>query len=202
MRKGLKVGEYLHSEIDALERIDIIKNLRLGKFDVLVGINLLREGLDLPEVALVAVLDADKEGFLRSESTLIQICGRAARNLESRVILYADKVTGSMKRALDEMSRRRKKQNDYNKAHNITPRSIVKAVQELEEFQYHAREEGLANVIAEAAANYITPGNIQMVIKELEKQMREAAENLDLNRPLFFEIRIYELKEMSVSKKK
>jgi len=198
--KGLKV-QYLHSEIGALERIDIIKSLRQGKFDVLVGINLLREGLDLPEVALVAVLDADKEGFLRSESTLIQICGRAARNIESKVILYADKITGSMKRALDEMSRRRKKQAEYNKVNNITPRSIVKAVQELEEFQYHAREEGLANVIAEAASSYITPKNLAMVIKELEKQMQEAADNLDFESAAIFRDKIYELKEMSASKK-
>jgi excinuclease ABC subunit B len=199
--KGLKV-QYLHSDIDTLQRIEILKNLRLGKFDVLVGINLLREGLDLPEVALVAVLDADKEGFLRSESTLIQICGRAARNVDSKVILYADNMTGSMRRALSEMDRRRKKQEEYNLKNNITPKSIVKAVHDLEEFQYHAREEGLANIIAESAGQYITAKGMAMVIKELEKQMTTAADNLDFESAAIFRDKIYELKEMSASKKK
>ena len=199
--KGLKV-QYLHSDIDTLQRIEILKNLRLGKFDVLVGINLLREGLDLPEVALVAVLDADKEGFLRSESTLIQICGRAARNVDSKVILYADNMTGSMRRALSEMDRRRKKQVEYNLKNKITPRSIVKAVHDLEEFQYHAREEGLANIIAESAGQYITAKGMAMVIKELEKQMTTAADNLDFESAAIFRDKIYELKEMSASKRK
>src|SRR5206468_3152397 len=129
---------YMHSEIHALERIKIIHDLRKGAFDVLLGINLLREGLDLPEVSLVAILDADKEGFLRSETTLIQVCGRAARNVNGRVILYADRRTGSMDRALNEMERRRKKQLAYNAEHGLTPQTIRKSVHELEEFQIQA----------------------------------------------------------------
>lgn len=195
--KNLKV-QYLHSEIDTLERIEILKNLRLGKFDVLVGINLLREGLDLPEVSLVAVLDADKEGFLRSETTLIQISGRAARNIDGKVILYADNYTGSMNRALSEMNRRRKKQRDYNLEYNITPRSIIKAVQELDEFQYKAREQGLSNVVWEYAPEYIAPSNLPRIIKELDRQMRNAADNLDYELAAAIRDKIFELKEMSV----
>ncbi|MFH1369334.1 MAG: excinuclease ABC subunit UvrB [Elusimicrobiota bacterium] len=196
----LKV-RYLHSEIDSLKRIEILRDLRLGKFDVLVGINLLREGLDLPEVALVAVLDADKEGFLRSETSLIQVCGRASRNLKGRVILYADKMTGSMERALNEMSRRRKKQEEYNKEHNITPKSIVKAVHDLEEFQYKAKETALESVIREATGKYISARNMPAVINELEKQMREAADNLNFELAAALRDRIYALREMNVSKK-
>src|SRR2546425_1515540 len=127
---GVRV-RYLHSEIDAIERVEIIRGLRLGEFDVLVGINLLREGLDLPEVSLVAILDADQEGFLRSDRSLIQTVGRAARHLNGRAILYADRVTGSMQRALDEMSRRRRPQLEHNEEHGSTPRSIVKSVDQV-----------------------------------------------------------------------
>jgi excinuclease ABC subunit B len=203
--KGVKV-EYLHSEIDTLERIDILKNLRLGKFDVLVGINLLREGLDLPEVSLVAVLDADKEGFLRSESTLIQICGRAARNVDGRVIFYADVMTGSIQRALNEMNRRRKKQIEYNKKNNIEPKTIIKAVYDLDEFQNLSKQKSMTQIVEEEKFDYtLTPKNIDNIIKELESRMKDAAENLDFETAAVLRDKILELKNMksgSLSSKK
>ncbi|MCA6069852.1 MAG: excinuclease ABC subunit UvrB [Endomicrobium sp.] len=198
--KGFKV-EYLHSEIDTLARIEILKNLRLGKFDVLVGINLLREGLDLPEVSLVAVLDADKEGFLRSEPTLIQICGRASRNVDGRVIFYADTITGSMQRALTEMNRRRKKQIEYNKKNNITPKTIVKAVRELDEFRNLSRQKSITHIVAEEQLDYkITPKNINDIIKEIEIKMRDAAENLDFESAAILRDRMIEFKNMKSKK--
>ncbi|MDR0800895.1 MAG: excinuclease ABC subunit UvrB [Endomicrobium sp.] len=194
--RGFKV-EYLHSEIDTLTRIEILKNLRLGKFDVLVGINLLREGLDLPEVSLVAVLDADKEGFLRSEPTLIQICGRAARNVDGRVIFYADTVTGSMQRALKEMNRRRSRQLEYNEKNNITPKSIIKAVYELDEFRNLSREESITHMVAEKQLDYkISAKNIDGIIKEVELQMKEAADNLDFESAAVLRDKMLELKSM------
>jgi excinuclease ABC subunit B len=198
--KGFKV-EYLHSEIDTLTRIEILKNLRLGKFDVLVGINLLREGLDLPEVSLVVVLDADKEGFLRSESTLIQVCGRAARNVDGRVIFYADTMTGSMQAALGEMNRRRKKQIEYNKKNNINPKTIIKAVCELDEFRNLSRQESITNILAKKQFDYkITPKNIDGIIKEIELQMKDAAENLDFESASVLRDRMFELKNMKSGK--
>jgi excinuclease ABC subunit B len=194
--KGFRV-EYLHSEIDTLTRIEILKNLRLGKFDVLVGINLLREGLDLPEVSLVAVLDADKEGFLRSEPTLIQICGRAARNVDGRVIFYADTITNSMSKALAEMNRRRAKQIEYNKKFNITPKSVIKAVYELEEFRNISKKETMTQIVAEEKTAYkITPKNINTIISQIETQMKEAAENLDFETAALLRDKIMSIKSM------
>ncbi len=189
---------YMHSDIDALERIEIIQKLRKAEFDILVGINLLREGLDLPEVSLVAVLDADKEGFLRSETTLIQVCGRAARNVEGEVVLYADVMTGSMKRALDEMDRRRKKQTAYNVKNNISPKSIVKAVEDLEEFQVKAKEQGIASAYSAEALRVTDRKSLSTALKELEKQMRDAADVLDFELAAILRDRISELKKMEV----
>ena len=197
--KKLRV-RYLHSEVEALKRIEIIKDLRKGAFDVLVGINLLREGLDLPEVTLVAILDADKEGFLRSETTLIQICGRAARNVNGRVILYADQVTGSMHRAISEMNRRRDKQLAYNRENKITPKTIVKAIQELEEFQYDAKKESLS-LIKEGSLQYASPKNLPTLMDQLEKQMREAADNLDFETAAVLRDQLVELKQMSAQRR-
>ncbi|MBV9080571.1 MAG: UvrB/UvrC motif-containing protein, partial [Elusimicrobia bacterium] len=193
---------YMHSDIDALERIDIVQGLRKGDFDVLVGINLLREGLDIPEVAMVAVLDADKEGFLRSETTLIQVCGRAARNVDGRVVLYADNMTGSMKNALDEMDRRRKKQIAYNKEHGISPKTIVKAVQNLEEFQHRAREVGLRNAYPDTALNVASQKQLDEAVVEIEKQMRAAAESLDFEMAAILRDRLFELRRMEVKTKR
>ncbi|MGC9063951.1 MAG: helicase-related protein, partial [bacterium] len=178
---------YIHSEIDAIERVKIIKGLRSGRFDVVVGINLLREGLDLPEVELVAILDADKEGFLRSERSLIQVMGRAARNINGRVIMYADLVTSSMKRAIEETNRRRLAQLEYNKAHNITPTTIKKEIRDLiqvaeEEARYETEE--------------LSKKDIARRLKELEKEMRRAAENLEFERAANIRDEIIRLREI------
>ena len=167
---------YLHSEVETLDRLDILRDLRLGKFDVLVGINLLREGLDLPEVSLVAILDADKEGFLRSETSLIQTMGRASRHLEGRVIMYADIVTGSMKRAILEVERRRKIQEAYNKKHGITPKSIEKAVRE-GELRWKSREVDAR--FTRVTSGLIPKDELKHIIEDLESQMKFAAENLE-----------------------
>ena len=190
---GVRV-RYLHSEIDAIERVEIIRGLRLGEFDVLVGINLLREGLDLPEVSLVAVLDADQEGFLRSDRALIQTVGRAARNLHGRAILYADRVTGSMERALAEMSRRRTLQQAYNVAHGITPRSIVKSVDQVR-FATRFADAKSARPQSEPALHRPADARERdALIRLLEQQMQAAAEDLDFELAALLRDQILELK--------
>ncbi|MDT0618654.1 excinuclease ABC subunit UvrB [Salinisphaera sp. P385] len=178
---GVRV-RYLHSDIDTVERSEIIRDLRLGEFDVLVGINLLREGLDIPEVSLVAILDADKEGFLRAERSLIQTIGRAARNVNGRAILYADVRTGSMSRAIEETGRRRAKQVAHNEEHGITPQTIRKAVADVMRYGYEEYDDGQKKGrVAEKAGSYarMSPGKLAKEIEALEKQMFKAAENLE-----------------------
>ena len=178
---GIKV-RYLHSDIDTVERVEIIRDLRLGVFDVLIGINLLREGLDIPEVSLVAILDADKEGFLRSERSLIQTIGRAARHLEGKAILYADKITGSMERAMDETERRRKVQSEFNKEHGITPKGIKKAVADIMEgARANAPVHKSAKMVAEDSADYaVMPTDVLMKkLKQMEDQMYRHARDLE-----------------------
>ncbi|KNY27075.1 excinuclease ABC subunit UvrB [Pseudobacteroides cellulosolvens] len=183
---------YLHSDVDTLERMEIIRDLRLGVFDVLVGINLLREGLDLPEVSLVAILDADKEGFLRSETSLIQTIGRAARNAEGKVIMYADRITDSMSKALNETNRRRKLQMEYNEQHGITPTTIRKAVRNVIEATKAAEDEAEYGVNREEEAH--SKEQIQSIIDRLTKEMKDAAVNLQFERAAELRDRIMELK--------
>ena len=185
---GVKV-RYMHHDIDTIERMEIIRDLRLGEFDVLVGINLLREGLDLPEVSLVAILDADKEGFLRSESSLIQTIGRAARNSEGKVIMYADTVTGSMERAITETERRRAIQMKFNEEHGIVPKTIVKDIRDVieisskEEVEYSARQQ-----------SKLSKAETEKLIDTLTKQMKEAAKLLEFEHAAFLRDKIAELK--------
>jgi len=190
---GLRV-KYLHSEIDTLERVEIIRDLRLGKFDVLIGVNLLREGLDIPEVSLVAILDADKEGFLRSTKSLIQTCGRAARNISGRVIMYGDQITRSMAMALEETRRRRRIQEGFNQTHNITPTSIRKSIKNILSSVYEA-DYYTVPLIAEAREEYISTKEIPKVVKKLRKEMREAAQELDFERAALLRDRIRHLQE-------
>ena len=185
---GIKV-RYLHSEVDTLERMEIIRDLRLGAFDVLVGINLLREGLDIPEVSLVAILDADKEGFLRTETSLIQTIGRAARNADSKVIMYCDGISPAMKAAIDETKRRRKIQDEYNKANGITPQSVKKAVRSVIEATKPAEEDYKGKSPLE-----LTKKELKDYVKKLEKEMKQAAEDLQFERAAELRDMVFEYK--------
>jgi excinuclease ABC subunit B len=187
---GIKV-HYLHSEVQTIERVEILRDLRLGKYDVVVGINLLREGLDLPEVSLVAILDADKEGFLRSGTSLIQTIGRAARHVQGRVILYADKMTDSMRRAIDETSRRRQIQVAYNTEHGIEPVSIIKAVRDITE---HMRGGAAAPPETAEAPLGLSRAEAERVVHELEREMRSAAQNLEFEKAAALRDQLFELR--------
>jgi excinuclease ABC subunit B len=189
---GVKV-RYLHSEVETVERVEIIRDLRLGEFDVLVGINLLREGLDLPEVSLVAILDADKEGFLRSERSLIQTIGRAARHINGTAILYADQLTLSIKKAIDETDRRRAKQLAYNAAHGITPKGVIKRIKDLIDGVYDATEMQAAH--EEARYEAMSEKQLAREIKALEKKMLQHAKNLEFEEAARARDRLAELKK-------
>jgi excinuclease ABC subunit B len=195
---GVRV-RYLHSDIDAIERMDILRGLRLGDFDVLVGINLLREGLDLPEVSLVAILDADQEGFLRSDRSLVQTIGRAARNINGRAILYADRMTGSMRRALEEMDRRREIQRRHNEEHGITPRSIVKSIEEVRLSTHVAdarTERPDPKLAVQERVDLRDPAKRAAAIQVLEKQMRQAAANLEFELAAMLRDQVNELRAL------
>jgi excinuclease ABC subunit B len=196
---GVRV-RYLHSDIDAIERMEILRGLRLGDFDVLVGINLLREGLDLPEVSLVAILDADQEGFLRSDRSLVQTIGRAARHINGRAVLYADRITGSMQRALDEMDRRRAIQRSYNEEHGITPVSIVKSMEQvrLSTHVADARTERPEpkKLAGQDRVDLRDPAKRAAAIVSLEQQMREAAANLEFELAALLRDQVNELKAL------
>jgi excinuclease ABC subunit B len=193
---GIKV-RYLHSDIETVERVEIIRDLRLGMFDVLVGINLLREGLDIPEVSLVAILDADKEGFLRSERSLIQTIGRAARHLHGTAILYADRITESMRKAIDETDRRRAKQVAHNLAHGITPQSIVKRIKDIIDSEYDVDDERKSLKAAQTQAKYLamTEKEISKEISRLEKEMLQAAKNLEFEKAAQLRDQLKKLRE-------
>jgi excinuclease ABC subunit B len=197
MELGIKV-HYLHSEVETIERIGILRDLRSGVFDVVVGINLLREGLDLPEVSLVAILDADKEGFLRSSTALIQTIGRAARNVHGKVIMYADQMTDSMKRAIDETNRRRAKQKAYNEAHGIEPISITKEIRDLTESlnlsEAYSAGDGKGDHKAGKKTAGIPKVELERIISELEKQMKQAAKNLEFEKAAMLRDEIFDLR--------
>ena len=194
---GVKV-RYIHYNVETIERMEIIRDLRLGVFDVLVGINLLREGLDLPEVSLVVILDADKEGFLRAERSLIQTIGRAARNENGKVIMYADEITGSMERAISETNRRRRIQHEYNEKHGITPHTVVKGIRDV--IDISARSDDGADAIrgakrSRAEAKKMTKSEREATIERMTRQMKEAARSLDFELAAFLRDRIRELRE-------
>jgi excinuclease ABC subunit B len=185
---------YLHSDVHTLERSEILRDLRLGVYDVVVGINLLREGLDLPEVSLVAILDADKEGFLRSETSLIQTIGRAARNLNGEVIMYADRQTGSMERSIGETNRRRQIQMDYNVQHNITPVSVVKAVRDVIESKKMAEQKAYYRA-EKVDPESINLDDIATNLADMEKRMKQAAKALDFEQAALIRDEIRDLKK-------
>jgi len=189
---GVKV-RYLHSDIDTLERIEILRDLRRGAFDVLVGINLLREGLDLPEVSLVAILDADKEGFLRSSGSLIQTVGRAARNVNGRAIMFADKMTDSMRLAISETDRRRTIQEAYNQEHGITPASIVKSIDEVMTSVYE-RDYVTVPTSPDEAGQFRTQGELDAYVAGLQAQMKAAAANLEFEKAAALRDKVKQLK--------
>jgi excinuclease ABC subunit B len=193
---GIRV-KYLHSDIDTLDRVEIIRDLRLGKFDVLIGINLLREGLDLPEVSLVAILDADKEGFLRSEKSLIQTFGRTARNVNGQVILYADKMTGAMDQAILETNRRRRTQEEYNKVHQITPQTVKKSIRNILSSIYEA-DYFTVPAVSDIKEEYLSAKDIPSIIQKLKKEMKEAAGHLEFERAAEIRDKIQHLEEMEL----
>ncbi|HPD04617.1 MAG TPA: helicase-related protein, partial [Spirochaetota bacterium] len=192
---GLRV-RYLHSEIETIERVEIIRDLRKGIFDCLIGINLLREGLDIPEVSLVAILDADKEGFLRSTRSLIQTSGRAARNSNGKVIMYADTITGSMQEAIDETSRRRKLQMEFNTLHNITPKSISKEIVDIIEREYHS-DDVFADLVSEYANAYRTNNGeqLKMVHAKIKQDMLEAANNFEFEKAAVLRDQMFDIEK-------
>ena len=190
---GIKV-RYIHFNIDTIERMEIIRDLRLGVFDVLVGINLLREGLDIPEVSLVAILDADKEGFLRAERSLIQTIGRAARNAEGKVIMYADSITGSMERAIGETNRRRKIQDDYNKAHGIIPKTIIKGVRDIIDMGASSEDKGKSR-LEKKAKKKLTASEREKLIEQYTREMKEAARSLEFEKAAYLRDEIKKLRE-------
>ncbi len=200
--KGIRV-RYMHSDIDSVERVEILRDLRLGAFDVLIGINLLREGLDLPEVGLVAILDADKEGFLRSEGSLIQTIGRAARNIQGKAILYADKVTGSIERAIKETDRRRKIQEKYNQKNNISPKTVTSRIKDVMEGARSVKKEKKSSktISDEYDISEVNYHNIGNEIKKIDKLMRQSAKELDFEKAAYYRDLIKELKEKILIKK-
>ncbi|MDZ4861518.1 MAG: excinuclease ABC subunit UvrB [Candidatus Hydrogenedentes bacterium] len=189
--------KYMHSDVETLERIELVRGLRSGEFDVLVGINLLREGLDLPEVTLVAILDADKEGYLRSATSLIQTCGRAARNVKGRVIMYADSVTGSMRRALDEMARRREKQLEYNAQHGITPRTVQKSLASIMS-SIHERDYITVAKAAEDEDLYLPSHNLKRTIQDLKRKMKDAAGKMEFEKAAEYRDRVLALERRQI----
>jgi excinuclease ABC subunit B len=193
---GIKT-KYLHSDIDTLERVAIVRDLRMGKFDVLVGVNLLREGLDLPEVSLVAILDADKEGFLRSETSLIQTCGRAARNINGRVLMFGDKITESMKRAISKTEGRRKSQMEYNVKNGITPEGIKKSIVDVLSSIYE--KDYLQVPLNELEENGIEPKKLSRMVKKLKKAINEAAKRWDFEKAQQLRDRLLKLEKMEIT---